>query len=285
LRRWFPPKTHHHEWDGLVVENGLICFHQELNYDQPIAKGSFGTIYRGTYCLCPYDQPKRVLDVAVKDVADCHSHAELANLVELKEESEIVHLYNYYEEGQHALFVLELCRGGDLIDYMLKRGRPLLEKEVRPIIRWLLKAIQKCHDHKICHADLKLDNIGLVEPNDLSKLKLLDFGKSHRLQSGPYRTEDLRGSPHYVAPELFRREWLEDILPIDAWCIGVITFMLLANHFPFLDAKEILRKQPKFDGSSEAVDFLTCLLDKNPATRMTVKQALEHPWIYLGIAT
>jgi len=31
--------------------------------------------------------------------------------------------------------------------------------------------------------------------------------------------------------------------------------------------------------SDEAIDFLTKVIDKNPLTRLTAKEALHHPWL------
>ena len=169
-------------WDGLVQDKGHISYHQELDIDRPLMKGAYGTVYHGNYHLFSIDEPETTFAVAVKDFKSKSSaHNEVDCLYELRDEKDVIHLYNYYESGDRALLVEELCAGGDLFEYFHKKKRPFTEEETRQVLQWLLRAIQECHEHGICHADIKLDNIGLVNPGDLGSLKLLDFGLSKRM--------------------------------------------------------------------------------------------------------
>ena len=284
----FPHKKHHIIWDGMIVENGAVSLHQELDYNEPVGKGQFGIIYKGEYHLSSYYEPEKVVEVAVKEVKAMktsekeQAHEELDSLTELRAEHEILHLYNYKEEGQHVLFVTELCQGGDLFDYVKARER-LSEVEARRVIRWLLLAVQKCHAHHICHADIKLENIGLVAKNNLGELRLLDFGKSKRIDKGPYAAIILRGTREYVAPELLEADekWIDDPCPVDVWSIGVVAYALLIGLFPFATYAEMRCMELPFRRavSDEARDLLARLLQKDPQKRLTLEAALNHPFV------
>ncbi|KXZ45446.1 hypothetical protein GPECTOR_54g187 [Gonium pectorale] len=104
------------------------------------------------------------------------------------------------------------------------------------------------------------------------------------------------GSPIYYAPEQFTsRHGLE----VDVWAAGVMLFLLLTGRYPFWDCKraELDPKLPAYQvmlavcGSPinmsgpewrgvtrQARDLLGQLLDRNPATRISAEQALQHPW-------
>lgn len=51
--------------------------------------------------------------------------------------------------------VLEHVSGGELFDYLVKKGR-LTPKEARRFFRQIISALDFCHSHSICHRDLKV---------------------------------------------------------------------------------------------------------------------------------
>lgn len=60
---------------------------------------------------------------------------------------------------------MEYAAGGELYDYLSER-KVLDEDEARRIFRQIATASYYCHKHKICHRDLKLENILLDENNN-----------------------------------------------------------------------------------------------------------------------
>ncbi len=79
---------------------------------------------------------------------------------------------------------------------------------------------------------------------------------------------------------------------IDEWSIGILTYLLLCGKLPFSDEhseREVARQtiheklsfsQPIWEKKSkEAKDFVNKLLNKDPKKRMSVREALVHPWI------
>lgn len=60
------------------------------------------------------------------------------------------------------VLVMEFAAGGELYDYLSER-KVLTEDEARRIFRQIATAVYYCHKHKICHRDLKLENILLDE--------------------------------------------------------------------------------------------------------------------------
>lgn len=57
--------------------------------------------------------------------------------------------------------VLEHVSGGELFDYLVKKGR-LTPKEARRFFRQIISALDFCHSHSICHRDLKVKLASLI---------------------------------------------------------------------------------------------------------------------------
>lgn len=68
------------------------------------------------------------------------------------------------------VLVMEYAAGGELYDYLSER-KVLAEEEARRIFRQIATACYYCHKHKICHRDLKLENI-LLDENGNAKVFL-----------------------------------------------------------------------------------------------------------------
>lgn len=94
---------------------------------------------------------------------------------------------------------MEHVSGGELFDYLVKKGR-LTPKEARRFFRQIISALDFCHSHSICHRDLKPENLLLDEKNNI---KVADFGMAS-LQPAGSMLETSCGSPHYACPEVIR---------------------------------------------------------------------------------
>lgn len=95
---------------------------------------------------------------------------------------------------------------------------------------------------------------------------------------------DIVGSAYYVAPEVLHRAYGTEA---DMWSIGVIAYILLCGSRPFWARTEsgifraVLKADPSFDEapwpslSSDAIDFVKRLLNKDYRKRLTAAQALS----------
>ncbi|XP_040562734.1 death-associated protein kinase 2 isoform X1 [Gallus gallus] len=119
-------------------------------------------------------------------------------------------------------------------------------------------------------------------------IKLIDFGLAHKIEDG-VEFKNIFGTPEFVAPEIVNYEPLG--LAADMWSIGVITYILLSGASPFLgETKQetlanITAVNYEFDEeffsntSDLAKDFIRKLLVKDTRKRLTIQEALSHPWI------
>lgn len=73
-----------------------------------------------------------------------------------------------FENREKMVLVMEFAAGGELYDYLSER-KVLSEEEARRVFRQISTAVYYCHKHKICHRDLKLENI-LLDENGNAKV-------------------------------------------------------------------------------------------------------------------
>lgn len=95
-------------------------------------------------------------------------------------------------------------------------------------------------------------------------------------------------SAYYMSPELLKCNYSA---PTDIWSTGIIAYILLCGYPPFNgdDDREIFDAISKghFDFPSAGwmnksplcMDFVKCLLRRDPRKRCTAQEALMHPWI------
>uniref|UniRef100_A0A669E370 non-specific serine/threonine protein kinase n=1 Tax=Oreochromis niloticus TaxID=8128 RepID=A0A669E370_ORENI len=200
----------------------------------------------------------------------------------------IVALHDVYENRTDVVLILELVSGGELFDFLAQK-ESLSEEEATQFIKQVLDGVQYLHSKKIAHFDLKPENIMLLDRDaTLPRIKIIDFGLAHKIQDGA-DFKNIFGTPEFVAPEIVNYEQLG--LEADMWSIGVITYILLSGASPFLgDTKqETLANisgvnyefdEEFFSSTSElAKNFIRGLLEKETRKRLTIQDALNHPWI------
>lgn len=92
---------------------------------------------------------------------------------------------------------MEYVPGGELFDYLVKRGR-LPPSEALHYFQQIIHAVDYCHRFNICHRDLKPENLLLDKDKNI---KVADFGMA-AWEAGERMLETSCGSPHYASPEI-----------------------------------------------------------------------------------
>eukprot|EP00574_Skeletonema_japonicum_P003857 CAMPEP_0201723340 /NCGR_PEP_ID=MMETSP0593-20130828/7425_1 /ASSEMBLY_ACC=CAM_ASM_000672 /TAXON_ID=267983 /ORGANISM="Skeletonema japonicum, Strain CCMP2506" /LENGTH=484 /DNA_ID=CAMNT_0048214435 /DNA_START=230 /DNA_END=1684 /DNA_ORIENTATION=- len=203
----------------------------------------------------------------------------------------IIRLYDVYITEEKIYIIMELMSGGELFDYVVKKGT-LTEEEAARIVRTVTDALVYMHSKNVIHRDLKPENLLLAKKPRSSldiEVKIIDFGLSKILVDTSVASTFL-GTRGYLAPEIIqRRQYTKSV---DAWALGVIVFVLLCGCLPFDDdcqnipssvelSQRFTLRFPRWakDLSKSAKDLLNHLLDIDSRRRYTAEQALEHPWV------
>jgi len=220
-------------------------------------------------------------------------------LLDQMKHASIIQLRDVFEDEEYLHLVTELCEGGELFDKILERasrrskipGQPLCfsEEEAARVLHEILMAVKYMHQQGIVHRDIKPENILFTSKEEGSPVKIIDFGLArHFNKSQEYSMRTVVGTPYYIAPEVLRKDYDDSC---DLWSVGIIAYILLCGYPPFNGADNaavyaaVKRGAYYFPASDwkhvsvEARDFIRRLLQVNVSKRMTIDQALRHPWM------
>ncbi|XP_072291571.1 serine/threonine-protein kinase BRSK2 isoform X8 [Eucyclogobius newberryi] len=263
---------------------------QHANYVGPyrlektLGKGQTGLVKLGIHCVtCQKVAIKIVNREKLSESVLMKVEREIA-ILKLIEHPHVLKLHDVYENKKYLYLVLEHVSGGELFDYLVKKGR-LTPKEARKFFRQIMSALDFCHSHSICHRDLKPENLLLDEKNNI---RIADFGMAS-LQVGDSLLETSCGSPHYACPEVIRGEKY-DGRKADVWSCGVILFALLVGALPFDDdnLRNLLEKvklgvfhMPHFI-PPDCQNLLRGMIEVDATKRLTLEQIQKHNWYIAG---
>ncbi|XP_065130185.1 serine/threonine-protein kinase BRSK1 isoform X1 [Paramisgurnus dabryanus] len=248
--------------------------------EKTLGKGQTGLVKLGVHCITGQKVAIKIVNrEKLSESVLMKVEREIA-ILKLIEHPHVLKLYDVYENNKYLYLVLEHVSGGELFDYLVKKGR-LTPKEARKFFRQIISALDFCHSHSICHRDLKPENLLLDEKNNI---RIADFGMAS-LQVGDSLLETSCGSPHYACPEVIRGEKY-DGRRADVWSCGVILFALLVGALPFDhdNLRQLLEKvksgvfhMPHFI-PPDCQALLRGMIEVNPEKRLTLEEIQKHPW-------
>jgi len=202
--------------------------------------------------------------------------------------------FKYIKETENRIFlVMELVKGGqlkDLINARFQSGRGFTDEEVSLIMKSIFSAVKHFHAKDIVHRDLKPENILVQDWEDLTSIKIADFGLSTQFSIDGF-VRSLRqkcGTMIYMAPELALEEQYGK--PVDIWSCGLVMYILLSNGNHPLYVKQDTPdtfieklKNPQWtfgeNFSQLAENFFRKIMSRNPIARYTADEVEKHPWL------
>ncbi|XP_015460826.3 hormonally up-regulated neu tumor-associated kinase homolog A [Astyanax mexicanus] len=256
-----------------------------------LGEGSFAKVREGLHALTGEKVAVKVIDKrkAKKDSYVTKNLRREGQIQQMIRHPNITQLLDILETENSYYLVMELCPGGNLMNYIYEKKR-LDEREAQKYIRQLVMAVEHLHRAGVVHRDLKIENLLLDEEDNI---KLIDFGLSNCAgilgYSEPFSTQC--GSPAYAAPELLSRKKYGP--KVDVWSIGVNMYAMLTGTLPFtvepFSLKALHQRMVDKDMnplppsvSSAAVSLLKSLLEPDPAKRPNIHQVMGDSWLQLG---
>lgn len=151
-----------------------------------LGKGAFGKVNLGMHKLArKLVAIKSMNKQFLNDERSKRKVMQEVSIIKRTRHPNVVKLYETFESEKHILFSMEMCAGGDLLNYVRKR-RKLKEPVAKILFKQIIEAIGYIHTRNIVHRDIKLDNILL---DGKGNVKIGDFGVSRLYVEGQLMKE------------------------------------------------------------------------------------------------
>ncbi|XP_059052241.1 phosphorylase b kinase gamma catalytic chain, skeletal muscle/heart isoform [Achroia grisella] len=280
--------------DSLPDKDAAREFYAKYEPKEIIGRGVSSTVRRCIEKETGREYAAKIIDLSQEsqDGVDTHTmrdatRQEINILRMVAGHPYIIELQDVFESETFIFLVFELCKNGELFDY-LTSVVTLSEKKTRYIMRQVLEGVRYVHSKTIVHRDLKPENILL---DDQLNVKITDFGFAKVLKEGE-KLFELCGTPGYLAPETLKANMFEDApgydTGVDVWACGVIMFTLLVGCPPFWHRKQMVMLRNIMEGkysftspewadiSDDPKDLIRRFLMVEPNDRISLQDALNH---------
>lgn len=159
---------------------------------------------------------------------------------------------------------------------------------VSTIIKEVTLGLYSLFKHNYVHLDIKFENI-IISKTKPIKIKIIDLAFCKKLDKKNHLTRVI-GTNGYVSPEvLIYKRYFHNT---DVWSLGIVLYGLLTDKPLFHNTKNYLTmlhelQEFKISNISNELDnidengrdLIKKMLQKNPASRITLKNILKHEFI------
>ena len=198
----------------------------------------------------------------------------------------ILPCFGYFQSHTSLYIVLDYCSWGDLTNFINKYDLSL--RDCKQVVAQLTSALVYLQELNVAHRDVKTENV-LVSAKEPLQCKLADFGYAVHCPDSDFRNT-LCGTLACLPPEMLASHTRHyHAMTTDAWSLGILAHELVLGEPVFAwpgstkAMKELisayLDSNLRVRGSADFSHFVSSLLRRHPASRMTPRQTLRHPWL------
>uniref|UniRef100_A0A8C7UN47 Ribosomal protein S6 kinase n=1 Tax=Oncorhynchus mykiss TaxID=8022 RepID=A0A8C7UN47_ONCMY len=282
---------------AMLADSTFFQLYELCLQGAPLGEGSFSVCRK-----CRHHQSGH--EYAVKIISrrmEVNTQREIAALRQCEAHPNIVKLHEVYTDQFHTYLVMELLRGGELLE-RIKKKKLFGESEASQLLRSLVSAVGFMHEAGVVHRDLKPENVLFADEGEDSVLKVIDFGFARVCPAGSAPLQTPCFTLQYAAPELFHSTGYDQAC--DLWSLGVILYTMLSGQVPFQSkqqqragmtssyAADIMHKIKEGDFSfageawkgvsGEAKELVKGLLTVDPERRLKLSALRENSWLQGG---
>jgi len=271
----------------------------EYVFDYPIGKGSSGTVFKihhsetneifAAKVFSKLYLTKRVLgesetsmDKVTREIGIMSKidHPNCMSLIEIIQDS----------VTESLIVIMPFAELGPLSSDSWKANQ-MKETDAKRVFHQIAKGLEYLHSLNIIHRDIKPDNIMVFADGHVA---IADYSVSMVLETEYTLLDDSEGTPAFNSPEEcggvpYRGK------PADVWSFGMTLYVMIFGKLPFFNEDEegmfftqyylISQKIREceidldcFPLSPSLRDLFEKLIDKNPESRITISDVVQHRW-------
>ena len=289
--------------EKVIFKGDYPMISEEFELKEYIGRGSSGIVYKGIlkknrnpFAIKIFTNEKQREKKEEKE-KDKRQLQEISVSKKLHHKN-IILLYAFFQNEKNDYSVQELAKYGDMIYFLknLLKRQVFSETALDYFAKQILEGLAYLHRLKTVHLDIKPDNILI---NSALEAKIIDF--SVACSYSKYNPEDLVkfpfvGTGKFMSPEIIDRTHMrvKEAEKLDIYSFGVTLYYLFYGEYPYKlndvksnDYPNILKniKNQKLEFpkgrtiSEKFKDILNRMLEKDYRKRITINEALNHPWI------
>jgi serine/threonine protein kinase len=192
-----------------------------------LGKGAFATVYLGEHVYLQTQAAIKVLSIElVSDTLESFL-TEARTIAHLRHPSIIGLLEFGVDRSTRTPFlVMEYAPNGSLRQ-RYPQGTRLPPALIVSYVKQITTGLQYAHDEKLIHRDIKPENLLLGADNEVL---LADFNIALIAQTQYQKTQEIAGTPMYMAPEQLQGK---ATFASDQYALGIIVYEWLCGSCPF----------------------------------------------------
>lgn len=252
-----------------------------------IGRGAFGKVfkvvddkmkyaaaksYNKRILLTRWVGKKRTAMNSVKDEIEIMMKLEHPNTIKLIEVID--------DENSHKMYlIMELAGKGSIYDFC-----PIPEEKCKKYFREMMLGVEYLHNVKsVVHRDIKPQNLLIT---DEDQLKICDFGGAQFVNEMKDELTNSSGTFMFMPPEAHRQGNFRG-KPADIWACGITLYFMLTKSSPFVNKTysaliDEINQSKVFlpnNFSDSLQDLMQKMTEKDPFTRISADEILNHPWL------
>lgn len=254
----------------------------DFDIGEQLGKGRYGEVY-----LATHKKTSMIMAIKVMNKNTITKYRALKQLVRearihsFLDHPNIIRNYGILHDEEQVYLLMEYAPEGNLYTKLKEKGC-FDEVTVANYTKQVISAFRYLQDRQILHRDLKPENLLLGFDGEL---KLADFGWAIQLPGQANMRQTFCGTLDYISPEMAQGNYYG--VHTDNWSIGILVFELLTGGLPFIRNNYMDLMGGNAYGeinypdtlSPLAKSFISRLLATDPLKRMTLQDALRHPFI------
>ena len=256
--------------------------------EKEIRKCNYGTIYSGLHKIT--DEKVAIKIISKNSLKTNINYLTLINneisILKLLYHQNIIQLYEIIESSLHIYIITEIFTGQDLF-HLIQNKKFLSEKDSKIIFTQIIKALYYIHKMKICHRNIKPENIIITENK---KVKIINFEYIFYYNSSSNIIFDIIGNDIYTCPEMNKENEYKGEL-CDVWSCGILLYFMVTGNLPFNEQNGNLNNENINNGilnipnylSEDLVSLIKGMIEVDINKRFNLNDIIFSKWLNKNI--